>query len=55
MSPGVARTLVIGRSGAGAWWIVPQARQLYLGRRMRKTRSCAGTQSSISLVASPIG
>ena len=54
MSPGVARPLVIARSGAGAWWIVLQARQPYLGRRMRKTRSCAGTQSSISLVARPL-
>jgi hypothetical protein len=24
---GVARPLAIGRSGAGAWWMVPQARQ----------------------------
>ena len=34
--------------------MLPQARQPYLGRRMRMTRSRAGTQSSISLTVSPI-
>lgn len=41
------------RSGAGAWASLPQARQAYFGRVMRSTRSCAGTQSSISLTLSP--
>jgi hypothetical protein len=42
MRPGVAKLLAIGRSGAAAWWIVSQARQPYLGRRMRMTRSRVG-------------
>ena len=54
-SAGVARPPAIGRSGAGAWETVPQARQPYLGRQMRITRNFAGTQSSISLTLSPIG
>src|SRR6202035_2369915 len=52
---GVAYPPAIGRSGAGAWRTVPQVRQPYLGRQIRMTRSCAGTQSSISLTLSPIG
>jgi hypothetical protein len=47
--------LAMRRSGAATWWIVPQGRQPYLGRRMRMMRSEAGTQSSISLIVSPIG
>src|SRR5262245_16419544 len=54
VSAGLAIPLAIGRSGARAWWIVPQARQPYLGRRMRSTRRRAGTMSSISLTVSPI-
>ncbi len=43
------------RAGAGAWTIGPsQARQAYLGRIVRSTRSRAGTRSSASLVSSPI-
>ena len=43
------------RAGAGAWRIGPsQARQAYLGRIVRSTRSHAGTRSSASLVSSPI-
>jgi hypothetical protein len=43
------------RAGAGAWTIAPsQARQAYLGRIVRSTRSHAGTRSSASLVSSPI-
>ena len=43
------------RAGAGAWTIGPsQARQAYLGRIVRSTRSHAGTRSSASLVSSPI-
>jgi hypothetical protein len=34
--------------------LVPQARQPYLGRRMRRTRRLAGTKSSISLMVSPM-
>ena len=40
---GVARPFAIGRSGAGAWWILPQDRQPYFGRRIRMTLSRAGT------------
>ena len=53
-SAGVATPPAIGRSGAGAWAIDPQARQAYFGRAIRMTRSCAGTQSSISLTLSPM-
>ena len=53
-SAGLAIPLAMGRSGAAAWWIVPQARQPYLGRRIRRTRSRAGTKSSISLTVSPM-
>jgi hypothetical protein len=53
-SVGVAMPPAIGRSGAGVWAIEPQARQAYFGRAMRRTRSCAGTQPSISLTLSPM-
>jgi hypothetical protein len=48
-SAGVAKPPAITRSGAGACTTVSQLRQAYLGRVVRITRSCAGTQSSISL------
>jgi hypothetical protein len=38
----------------GACTTLLQARQAYFGRAMRTTRSCAGTQSSISLTLSPM-
>ena len=53
-SAGVAKPPAIGRSGAGACATVSQVRQAYFGRVMRSTRSCAGTQSSISLTLSPM-
>lgn len=44
----------IRRSGAGACTTVSHTRQAYFGRVMQITRSCAGTQSSISDWLSPM-
>jgi hypothetical protein len=44
----------ISRSGAAVCATLLQLRQAYFGRVMRMTRNCAGTQSSISLMLSPM-
>src|SRR5258706_12647005 len=51
---GVSNPPTISRSGAAACTTLLQLRQAYFGRVMRITRSCAGTQSSVSLTLSPM-
>jgi hypothetical protein len=50
----LANPPAISRSGAAACSTLLQLWQAYFERVMRITRSCAGTQSSISLTLSPM-
>ena len=51
----VALPRAMALTGAGAWTIFSQDRQLYLGRTLRTTRQRTGTMSSISCASEPSG